>query len=69
MNGEAWLGTLANKPGVKPEELDWTGLKSFLEENKGKPVTKAQIEEHLAANKVELKEVEKADKHANRPCC
>ena len=59
MNGEAWLGTLANKPGVKGEELDWTGLKSFLEENKGKPVTKAQIEEHLAANKVELKEVRK----------
>lgn len=59
MNGEAWLGTLANKPGVKPEELEWTGLKSFLEENKGKPVTKQQIEEHIAANKVELKEVTK----------
>lgn len=62
MNGEAWLGTLANKPGVKPEELQWTGLKDFLEQNKGKPVTKAQIEEHLAANKVELKEVSKTDK-------
>lgn len=59
MNGEAWLGTLANKPGVKPEELDWTGLKSFLEENKGKPVTKQQIEQHLASNKIELKEVNK----------
>lgn len=61
MNGDAWLGTLSNKPGVKPEELDWTGLKSFLEENKGKPVTKAQIEEHLASNKVELKEVSKGE--------
>lgn len=61
MNGDAWLGTLANKPGVKPEELEWTGLKSFLEENKGKPVTKAQIEEHLAANKIEVKEVVKGD--------
>jgi len=59
MTGDQWLGTLSNKPGVKPEELDWTGLKSFLEENKGKPVTKQQIEEHLAANKVELKEVSK----------
>ena len=59
MTGDQWLGTLANKPGVKPEELDWTGLKSFLEENKGKPVTKQQIEEHLASNKVELKEVNK----------
>jgi hypothetical protein len=59
MNGEAWLGTLANKPGVKPEELQWTGLADFLNANKGKPVTKAQIEEHLASNKVELKEVNK----------
>lgn len=59
MTGDQWLGTLSNKPGVKPEEMDWTGLRSFLEENKGKPVTKAQIEEHLAANKVELKEVNK----------
>lgn len=59
MTGDQWLGTITNKPGVKGEELDWTGLKSFLEENKGKPVTKAQIEEHLASNKVELKEVRK----------
>ncbi len=62
MTGDQWLGTLSNKKGVKPEELDWTGLKGFLEENKGKPVTKAQIEEHLASNKVELKEVNKTDK-------
>jgi hypothetical protein len=61
MNGDAWLGTLSNKPGVKPEELDWTGLRSFLEENKGKPVTKQQIEQHLAENKIELKEVVKGD--------
>lgn len=59
MTGDQWLGTLSNKPGVKGEELDWTGLKSFLEENKGKSVTKEQIQEHLAANKVELKEVNK----------
>jgi len=61
MTGEQWLGTLGNKPGVKPEELQWTGLADFLAENKGKPVTKAQIEEHLAQNKVELKEVTKGD--------
>ena len=67
MTGEQWLGTLSNKPGVKPEELDWTGLKSFLEENKGKPVTKEQVQEHLQNNKVELKEVNKADKVAIDP--
>lgn len=59
MTGDQWLGTLSNKPGVKPEEMQWTGLADFLAENKGKPVTKAQIEEHLASNKVELKEVQK----------
>jgi len=59
MTGEQWLGTIANKPGVKGEELDWIGLKDFLTENKGKPVTKQQIEEHIASNKVELKEVRK----------
>jgi len=67
MTGDQWLGTLANKPGVKGEELDWTGLKGFLEENKGKPVTKAQIEEHLANNKVELKEVSKGGEAQTNP--
>ena len=62
MTGDQWLGTLSNKPGVKPEEMQWTGLADFLAENKGKPVTKEQIQEHLAANKVELKEVSKANK-------
>ncbi len=59
MTGDQWLGTLANKPGVKPEELQWTGLADFLAENKGKAVSKEAIQEHLAANKVELKEVTK----------
>jgi len=59
MTGDQWLGTLANKPGVKPEELDWTGVKSFLEEKGKQPVTKAELQEHLANNKVELKEVDK----------
>lgn len=67
MTGEQWLGTIANKPGVKGEELDWTGLKGFLEENKGKPVTKAQIEEHLTNSKVELKEVNKFNKDNLKP--
>jgi hypothetical protein len=30
MTGDQWLGTLGNKPGVKPEELQWTGLADFL---------------------------------------
>lgn len=59
MSGDQWLGTLSNKPGVKPEEMDWTGVKSFLEERGKQPVTKAELQEHLQNNKVEIKDVDK----------
>ncbi len=59
MTGEQWLGTLANKPGVKPEELDWTGLRDFLAEKGKEPVTKEQVQAHLNDNKVSLGEVDK----------
>ncbi len=59
MTGDQWLGTLANKPGVKPEELQWTGVQDFLKERGNQPVTKAELQEHLQNNKVELKEVNK----------
>jgi len=62
MTGDQWLGTLANKPGVKPEELQWSGLKDYLEQNKGKPVTKEQIAKHLDENKTELGEVVRGGK-------
>jgi hypothetical protein len=59
MTGEQWLGTLANKPGVKPEELDWTGLKNFLSDKGKEPVTKEQVQAHMNDNKVSLGEVDK----------
>ena len=59
MSGQQWLGTLANKAGVKPEELDWTGARDMLTANADKPVTKAQLQDHLDANKVQLGEVTK----------
>lgn len=61
MTGQQWLGTLANKPGVKPEELDWTGAKEMLAANSDRPVTKAQLQDHLDANKVQLGEITKRD--------
>jgi hypothetical protein len=61
MTGEQWLGTLKNKPGVKPEELDWTGTKEFLQSKGKEPVTKAELQEHLANNKVEIKDVDKGE--------
>lgn len=34
-NPDQWLGTIKNAKGVKPEELDWTGLKDWLGEQSG----------------------------------
>jgi len=53
-----WLSTIANAKGVKPEELNWTGLKDYLGEQSG-PVTKEQVQEYLQANKVGVQEVNK----------
>jgi hypothetical protein len=66
MTGEQWLGTLGNKPGVKPEEMQWTGLQDFLKEKGKEPVTKAEVQEHLANNKVELKDVVKGTPTINK---
>jgi hypothetical protein len=58
MNADQWLGTLSNKPGVKLEELEWTGLKDWLGEQKGQ-VSKEQIQQYLNENKVQVNEVNK----------
>lgn len=47
-----WLSYLKNQPGVKPEELEWTV--GNLPEGK---ITKQQLEQHIAENKVQLGEV------------
>lgn len=46
-------------PGVKPDELNWIGLNDFLNENKGKVLTKNEVNDFIQQNKVELKEVQK----------
>ena len=59
MPADQWLGTLTNSKGVKPEELDWTGLKDHLSSKGKEPVTKQEVQDYVNANKVELKEVNK----------
>jgi hypothetical protein len=54
--GSQWLATIKNKQGLKPEELEATGLGQFLEENRDRPVTKAEVLEHLRDNGVQLEE-------------
>ena len=61
MTGDQWLGTLANKPGVKPEEMDWTGLKSFLSDKGKEMVSKSEVQAHLNDNAVKIGEVNKGE--------
>ena len=53
-SGQQMLAMIQKQAGVKPEEVQWTGLDEFL---KSKPtVTKGEIEDYLLSNRVELRE-------------
>jgi hypothetical protein len=53
--GDQMLAMIQKQAGVKPEEVQWTGLGDFLA---GKPsVTKGEIEDYLINNRVDLQEV------------
>jgi hypothetical protein len=53
--GQSFLNDLMKSPDVKKDELAWTGLDDFL---KDKPnVTKQEVQDYLANNKVDLQEV------------
>ncbi|HMH96295.1 MAG TPA: hypothetical protein VK577_06915, partial [Bradyrhizobium sp.] len=58
-----WLGTLSNKPGVKPDELKYTGTADMLAKKGDQPVTKAELQDHLEQNKVQLGEVMKGGEY------
>lgn len=53
--GAQFLAQIEKTPGVKKEELLWTGLDDFLKGKKS--VTKAEVQEYLSRNRVEVKEV------------
>lgn len=55
---EQWLGMLKNAASVKPEEMKWLGLEDWLKEQSGS-VTKAQLQDFIRANQIEVKEVAK----------
>lgn len=52
--GAQMLAMLQKAPGVKAEELAWTGLDTFLTEKGKDTVTKSEIMDYLAANKVQV---------------
>jgi hypothetical protein len=54
--GQQFLAQIQKTPGVKPEELQYTGLNTFLA---NKPtVTKGEIQDYLDANRVQVQEVQ-----------
>lgn len=57
--GDQFLKQIEKTPGVKPDEIKWTGLDEFLKSKKS--VTKAEVQEYLDKNRVEIKEVSLAD--------
>jgi GNAT superfamily N-acetyltransferase len=58
-NGSQMLAMIAKSPGVKAEEMSWTGLDDFLKGKKN--VTKAEIQEYVDANQVRIEEVVKSE--------
>lgn len=53
--GSQFLAQIEKTPGVKPEEIKWTGLDDFLKSKKS--VTKQEVQEYMAANRVGVQEV------------
>ena len=53
-----WDGIIKNLPGVKQEEVEWSGLREFLHSH-ARSVTKQEIVDFLRENRVEVREVER----------
>ncbi|MDE1867956.1 MAG: hypothetical protein KGI08_09645, partial [Thaumarchaeota archaeon] len=65
MHGVQWANWLKNQPGVKPEELEHTGLDNWLRDQKG-PITKDQVRDFFNQNKVEVNDVVKGGAGQNK---
>jgi hypothetical protein len=53
--GQQYLAQIQKTAGVKPEEIQWTGLDTFLQGKQS--VTKTEIQDYLNANRVDVQEV------------
>ena len=54
--GQQYLAQIQKSAGVKPEEIQWTGLDEFLKSKQS--VTKQEIQDYLQANRVDVQEVQ-----------
>jgi hypothetical protein len=62
--GAQFLAQISKTPGVKPDEIKWTGLDEFLQSKKS--VTKAEVQEYLDKNRVQIKETTVGDININQ---
>jgi hypothetical protein len=60
MSGNQWATQLLSR-GANKEEMQWTGLEAFLKENAAKPISKADIQQFLKDNRIQVVEVVKSD--------
>jgi predicted RNA methylase len=60
-----WESTIKNLPSIKEEEVQWSGVREFLADQKG-PVAKADLLNFLRENEVRVEEVEKGAAPGNR---
>jgi hypothetical protein len=58
MSGNQWATQLLSR-GANKEEMAWTGLEGFLKENAAKSIFKADIQQYLKDNRIEVVEVVK----------
>jgi hypothetical protein len=57
MHGVQWANWLKNQPGIKPDELQWTGLDNWLRSQE-KLVTKKEVQDYLAKNEIKVGDTE-----------
>ena len=53
---EQWKGIIDNLPGVKQEEIEWSGVKQWLDNQEGS-VTREALADFLRQNEVQVEEV------------
>jgi N12 class adenine-specific DNA methylase len=53
---DAWKGFIRNQPGIKAEEVQWSGVNDWLDKQSG-PVTRERLLEQIRQNNVQVEEV------------
>jgi hypothetical protein len=53
---KSWLNAIKKQPGVKQEEIEWTGLQEWLDAQEGK-VSKQEVVDYLEQGGVQVEEV------------